>query len=96
MGGQKKAPARWWAHPGRAGSVLVAIYTSACNENAIEQVHWLLWWSGFQPTKWERRYLTATQAILLAGWALSPQQRGQIDRMLASYGGRILLKRGGR
>jgi hypothetical protein len=94
MGGQKETPARWQAQPGQADCVLLSLYTDACNENAIRQVHWLLWWSGGQPTGWERRFLKVMQTILLAGWALSPLQRRHIDRLLASYGGRFLLKRG--
>jgi hypothetical protein len=31
MGGQKKAPARWRAHPGQAGSVLVTHDTATGN-----------------------------------------------------------------
>ncbi len=35
MGGQKKAPARWRAHPGQAGSVLVAHDTAIGNASAL-------------------------------------------------------------
>ncbi len=35
MGGQKKAPARWQAQPGQAGSVWVAHHTRNSNASAL-------------------------------------------------------------
>jgi hypothetical protein len=93
MGGQKKAPARFQTQPGQAGSVLLARYTCACNENSTERVAWLLYHSGGQPTEWQCRFLRAMETILLAGWSLSGRQRRHIDRMLAMFGGKFFLKR---